>query len=317
MTEIDNKERDNIAGQELRDLVPYDQITLPAKYADAMKTLTGALDRTCENLTPDQRTTFKILGEQLGHKFTKRIEELRKSPDAEEAYGTVLTIAANITNYLDAHTTEPVEKYAAIGVLTDMMMTAVRYHPHIVEDEGAQRIIDDAFVATKDLTDIVSTEFHLGPKAVGDANKYIEEYFEMMQLNLTVFNMDTVTNPVQLLINDWYAASNYCKRNGAPEEAFLKDGTPLFRFAPDCLEYVKEHFDEFPGLNPSKVNDGAHVEQWLRSTPIGMDKEHTKLANWLVLLTGYTPNDNIEIPLLCERYNEAIVSTAIDKELSK
>jgi len=139
----------------------------------------------------------------------------------------------------------------------------------------------------------------------------LAEYFTGIPFQLTEHSLWAVPNPASLILADWYAAVKYCKTRGVPAEAFLNDGTPLFKFAPDALPFVSRNREGFPGLDILRVNDGTHVEGWLNTAKIGHGQGEVPHDNWLVLLTGYTPQDNRAVSGLYQRYNEALLVTAL------
>ncbi len=181
--------------------------------------------------------------------------------------------------------------------------------PYIGNPE-AQQVISDAFVTVADIADIISTDFFLGSRAKDDSSKFISDYFQAVDFRPCARELHNELQPVQLILQDWYQAVEYCKLQGVDENAFIK-GSNLFKVSPDCLPYIKEHQNEFPGLVLIRLNNGPFVEQWLSTTRIGQVEGFATHDAWLTVLTGYTPTDNRAIQGLYERYNPPLVSTAI------
>ena len=76
----------------------------------------------------------------------------------------------------------------------------------------------------------------------------------------------------------------------------------MFEFAPDSLDYVQDNLGAFPNLDKTKVDDAKYVEQWLKTVEIGKGPEKVEAKDWLVMLTGYTPKDNVAVHGLEQRY---------------
>lgn len=259
----------------------------------------------------DMADEIEKISKVLDHNHAMRI--------AERAF----KIGAEVTNYIDTYCGYGDSAKPSLGLLAQTVSGMMTNHPHTFNSDSLQDTIHAAFAKVADMSGILATEYHLGRDPVlvsGDksANDFIGEYFERMPFKADINELATQTSPVDVILNDWYNAVKYC---GAlcdvPDDAFLRDGTPLFRFAPNTLEYVEENIEYFPGINMEKVNDGGYVEEWLKHTPIisknkiESGETGTTLDKWLVLLTGYVPEDNEMIPQLYDRYNEVLVSTAI------
>ena len=306
------------------DIVPISMNQLTDAGKEDLDTIIGTLYRTqCESKDP---TSSNILYNMYIKEMAGVIDNISKvhGPDvAKEVAEHAFNIGAEITKYIDSYGEMNGAEYP-VGLLAQTVNGMMTNHPRTFNDDSLQRIIGDAFAKVADMSGIVATEYHLGRDPVmvsGDksANDFIGEYFDRMPLKVDINELATQTSPVDVILNDWYNAVKYC---GAlcdvPDDAFLRDGTPLFRFAPNTLDYVKENIEYFPGINMEKVNDGGYVEEWLKHTPIisknkiESGETGTTLDNWLVLLTGYVPEDNEMIPQLSDRYNDVLVSTAIN-----
>ena len=228
-------------------------------------------------------------------------------------------LAENVLEYigsldgLGVLTESSVSGHALYG-LTAQLVAALRLSPGIVESETAQRIIVEALSLVNDLADASANDFYLGRDPIdgGKANQLIGEYFSAISFQPSFQELKGSPAPVHLILNDWGAAVRYCKGSGVAEDAFLRDGTDLFRFAPDALSYVQNQRDLFPGLVLRQVNNGSHVESWLTGAQIGLGQRAISTESWLVLLTGYTPDDNAAIPGLNKRYSSPLISTALD-----
>lgn len=292
------------------------------EYAANIQKIMGSLKETSASLPKEaQETLAVLLGAYADHirDQTENIGGL--GPEQQKALETMaqnaLGVAGGIVDFLNTYV--KVESDSKIGIaqaqalnyFTNLVSTCVRLAPGLATNEEAQLIIANGLSTIGNLADVISTEYFLGERAKANANKLIEEYFNGVPFQPSVTDMGREIAPVQFIIQDWHAAVKYCIREGEPGEAFLRDGTPLFRFAPDCLPYVHKHLKLFPGLDLLKVNDGVHVEQWLANTPIGKCPGHTTHDTWLTLLTGYTPKDNKAVPGLYQRYNAPLISTAI------
>jgi hypothetical protein len=254
--------------------------------------------------------------------YLERLRTLK--PDEAIKLGNYLTDSNTITKLILNHIEQlgdlsevgkgdKVKEYALYGVAAQIA-SALRLSPETVENEAVQLIISDAFGVVNDIADVSSSDFYLGRNPVdkGIANRFVEGYFAAVPFSPSVYEMLTAVNPVDLVLQDWGAAVRYCRAMGVQEDAFLRDGTNLFRFAPDALPYVYEHREDFPGLELTKVNDGAHVDSWLTHAKIGVNERNVTLNDWLILLTGYISEDNAAIPGLNERYNAPLVATALD-----
>ncbi len=208
---------------------------------------------------------------------------------------------------------------AALYDLAFKVSVALRLHPNVANNLGAQKLVDEGLGIPRDASECISDTFYLGVETgrdrdtslIGRTNTLVKDYFAAVPLGLSLRELRSVTNPIDLILEDWGAAVNYCRSKGTPEEAFLSDGAALFRFAPNALAYINGHAEQFPGLDPSKVNDGSYVEGWLTSANIGEGEGQVPYQNWMVLLTGYTPEDNAAIPGLELRYSEPLVTAAL------
>ena len=227
-------------------------------------------------------------------------------------------IIRHLDQYFDptTDTDDSTKDGQVLYTLASQIASALRLNQSTITNEGAQTIIADAFGLVGDIADCSATEFYLGKNAIneGQANELIEEYFSSIPFRPSVQDMQSGGSPIDLFLTDWAAGVEYCRNQGVPAEAFLRDGTNLFRFAPNSLSYVYDHSDDFPELDLKRINHGPTVEAWLKSVTIGVNPGQVDIANWNVLLTGYTPEDNAEIPGLNERYNAPLLSTALSIE---
>ncbi len=166
-----------------------------------------------------------------------------------------------------------------------------------------------------DLSNLVSTEFYLGKNPVSDvANNAVFEYFSAIPIDTMVRSMHASEFPANALLRDWAGAVRNCRYRGIPEDAFLPDGADLFRFAPNAISYMFHNKDDFSGINIHEVNNASSVESYLTSGELREDGTGRPHSSWLMLLTGYTPEDNGAIPLLTERYNSTRVLIALDAQ---
>jgi hypothetical protein len=189
------------------------------------------------------------------------------------------------------------------------MASGLRLNRFTINSHEAQTIIASAFNTVADIADLSSTDFYIGTKAKDEkANKLIKEFFETHSFEQSVQGMRSYVHPADLILDDWGATVQYCIKQGIEKQAFLPDGTNLFKFSPDALPYAHSNPKMFPNLEINKVNNGQYVDSWLTGGDLG----DVTLDNWLVLLTGYTPEDNKGVPGLYERYPAALVSTALD-----
>ncbi len=214
------------------------------------------------------------------------------------------------------------ENSQTLHLVAHLVTHALRTFPaRYLTSDAAQGIIVGAFGIVGNISDVIATDYFIGPRAANqDATHALEEFFTGVSFRPNVQEMRSAIHPVDLILQDWYAAVKYIYNQGiAPREAFLRDGTPLFRFAPDCIPYVHANRDCFPDLEVLKVNDGKYVEQWLRGTPLSRDGGNGTIRqkDWIAMLTGYTPADNEAIQGLSERYNAPLLSTAVSIGLER
>ena len=142
------------------------------------------------------------------------------------------------------------------------------------------------------------SSYFIGREVTGNGNQLLENYFTNNAFEGTTR---------EAVIEDWFKAVAYCKENGLDQEAFIKDGD-LFKVTPNAHLYLKDNLTAFPGLDPRKVNDGTYVDHWLKTVEIGTAEGRVKPADWLILLTGYTPEDNVAVPQLTRRYEQVLNS---------
>ncbi len=222
-------------------------------------------------------------------------------------------VVLDIKGLIERHLGEGELSEHVLGLLVTQMAGAIRFDPRLVTSERYQEIITEAFATVTDISDLSSTEFYLGTKPVNSqSNDLVGEYFAAVPFSHTLRDLEAVITPVHMILHDWGAAVQYCKNQGVPNDAFLRDGTNLFRFAPDALPYVHANKGDFPSLELRKVNNGEYVESWLTSAHLGEGEGRVPHDSWLVLLTGYVPNDNKAIPGLYRRYSAPKLSTALD-----
>ncbi|MFA6888898.1 MAG: hypothetical protein WC254_05385 [Candidatus Woesearchaeota archaeon] len=278
--------------------------------------------QTYQGLTEEGRQTLGILLQD----YLTQTHPLGRL-DSKKAIGDALKLTEGIVELLN--------KYAPVGptgdltpestqglhLIAHLVTHALRTFPAgYLTSDAAQGVIVGAFGSVGTISDVVATDYYIGPRAVNqDATHALEEFFTGVPFGPTVQEMRSAIHPVDLILQDWYAAVKYVhNQEVAPNGAFLRDGTPLFRFAPDCIPYVYANKDCFPDLSVLKVDDGKYVEQWLRGTPLSRnggknrnDINTTTQDSWIAMLTGYVPNDNKAINGLYQRYNRPLLSTAI------
>ena len=288
------------------------------KAIERLQMLPEAIRARYVHLPEDtQRTIGILMGafiDDVGQRFPQSGAELdgRSQLIADEASQIASGVARFVDKYVQPDSTGGLDDTQArvITYFSSLLASALRTSPGLITNERAQLLIATGLGSIGDLVDVVSEKYYFGPQSDGKAEALIREYSAGVPLGLSLENMLGNPDPVQVLIRDWYAAVHYCQINGVEEKAFLRDGTPLFRFAPNALGYIDDNEEEFPGLSLLKVNEGDHVEQWLRKTLVGKQDGQASHDAWLVLLTGYTPDFNKQIGVY-ERYSKPLVSTAL------
>lgn len=282
---------------------------LPKEAGDTLAVLLGTYasqihdERGGMPLTHDQQKTLEVMGTAAAQIAASVIEYLKEH------------VAPQSGQSLDASQATGLKYFA------DLVGIAMRAAPGLLGNPQAELILATSLGRAGNLANVISRRYFLGERAETiegtNANRLMTEYFEGVGFHPTVADMSSIPgSPVELILQDWAAAVKYCMNQGIPAEAFTADGS-LFKFAPDCIRYVHENASTYPGLDLLKVNDPAHVSEWLRRTAIGVKAGRTTHDNWLTLLTGYTPDDNRAIPGLYKRYNQPLVSTAINIGLNK
>ncbi|MEK6963204.1 MAG: hypothetical protein AABX70_02160 [Nanoarchaeota archaeon] len=306
-------------------LIPFGPASLgtPAERGQALSKL--------YDTTQDARDTIAVLWEELLASYRTRLERLGLTvEDLENAPFDAKELADRIGKDLFAYLHEnptlannPKEKSSLAGLyhLAATIGVALRLTPTIALNSSAQTVISHGLLSANNLADCISDRFYLGREIEGEGrlveeihatNALIQTYFDHMPFKPGLEQLRAIPTPISLVLTDWNATVEYCKRHGVPSTAFLNDGTPLFKFAPDALPYVYSNRERFSGLDLLLVNDGAHVNGWLQGAKLGREAGQISHDDWLVLLTGYKPEDNQAIPLLYQRYNEPLISTALD-----
>lgn len=271
----------------------------------------AAPDRTRNSLTIAVEEAVNDYIQRVRTLDPKDIDALKQALDGSSVI--VEQIAAHLDS-LEGLTVDPNSIGGhALYALTAKVTSDLRLDPRLIDNEAAQLIIADALYTVGDIADVCSSVHYLGADPVNkDANQLIEEYFAAVPFKPSFHDLKTSVMSVNMILQDWGAAVAYCRSMGIPEEAFLRDGANLFRFSPDALPYVREHQENFPGLELRKVNNGPFVESWLTTAHLGVGAEKVGIEAWKLLLTGYTPKDNAAIPGLNERYTSPLVATALE-----
>jgi|GEM_PF-1890923 len=292
--------------------LPQNELLLSREYVQNRDVLFNALKTTYDDLSPELQRTYEIL---FHTESTQNCDEGAKGSNdvSSGAMADAMKIAAGITEYLTKYLVEEnISRETNVSHLARMAGIAFRMHPSTITDDGLQKAITTCLITGKpiDLSDIISTDYYIGPQAKGNGNVLLRQYFEEVPFKISAEFLSNRADPVDDVIKDWYRAVTYCRNHGLPGEAILRDGTPLLRFAPDCIPWVKDNLDEFPGLDSLSVNNGVYIDQWLRNTLVGTTEGCTTHRAWLVLLTGYTPEVN-EYVGVDRRYSEAGLSAAL------
>ena len=286
-----------------------------------------SLRKTYSGLPEDAQNTLGILIQTYARKLQDQNVGIPLTTQQRQILEVIgrdaASIGSSIVSFLGQFTPSKegslaIEEAQGLTYFANLISTTLRFGSPVLQNGQAQLIIANALSTAGNFADVISTRYFLGTEAESRANELLGEYFVGVGFKPSVAEMNRETgSPVEIILRDWYAAVRYCMAEGVSKDAFLRDGTPLFRFAPDCLPYVQANIERFPKLELLKVNDGQHVEQWLKHAAIGVMSGTTTHDNWLTLLTGYTPNDNKVISGLYERYNKPLISTAVAIGLNK
>ncbi len=301
------------------------------KHEQAIREIVDSLRDTYASLPEDAASTLAVLLSTYAAQVDDSRDKLPLTTEQkkvlEEVGKEAAAIAANVIRFLRTYVApqegQSLDPTQATGLryFGDLVGIAMRAAPGLVSNPQAELILATSLGRAGDLANVISRRYFLGERAETiegiNANQLMAEYFNGVGFHPTVAEMSSIPgSPVELILQDWAVAVKYCMNQGIPAEAFTTDGS-LFKFAPDCLPYVHREAERYDGLDLLKVNDPAHVSEWLRRTAIGVKAGRTTHDNWLTLLTGYTPKDNRAIPGLYKRYNQPLVSAAINIGLNK
>jgi hypothetical protein len=319
MTENDKK------GKALVEYVKQD-LDLPgsdelAKYSKGIGKLVYFANEAWRKCPDEQKATFAILFTEKYNRLKQKIQDYGIEKWAEEigpVEGKIENMIDTIVetfNYVCPSEEKVEDRKLQLEFATDTAVTSLRLLLKASPSQKYQKIVSGILADIGDISDVIGNDWYLGHRSDDFANGVINEYFDKIPFAHSESNITTSQDPVGYIFRDWSRAVDIAKSFGVDEDAFLPDGVNLFKFAPDTLIFVKEHPELFPDLDITKVNNGAYVEAWLKNTsidPVGGPKgEYNLHDGWLVLLTGYTPEDNKSIEGLYDRYNKMFLMTAL------